>query len=75
MDPQVKDWFQTIGVSEDQLRDQNTAAFIKDFIDSHGGIDAVKKDVERMGPVVANRGESNHLNLSPLTYSKENVVF
>ncbi|XP_072027473.1 actin nucleation-promoting factor WAS-like isoform X3 [Amphiura filiformis] len=50
MDPQVKDWFQTIGVSEDQLRDQNTAAFIKDFIDTHGGIDEIKKDVERMGP-------------------------
>ena len=47
MDPQVIHWFQSAGVSEDQLRDPNTALFIKDVIDSHGGMDAVKKDVEK----------------------------
>ncbi|XP_041459013.1 neural Wiskott-Aldrich syndrome protein-like isoform X2 [Lytechinus variegatus] len=49
MDPQVKGWFNTIGVSDDQLKDQNTAKFIRNFIDQHGGLDALKEDAERLG--------------------------
>ncbi|XP_072181532.1 actin nucleation-promoting factor WASL-like [Diadema setosum] len=48
MDPQVKGWFNTIGVSDDQLKDQNTAQFIRNFIDQHGGLDALKEDAERL---------------------------
>ena len=49
MDPQVKDRFQAIGVSEDQLKDQNTAAVIKDFNKRIGGTDVIKRDEERKG--------------------------
>ncbi|XP_022098026.1 neural Wiskott-Aldrich syndrome protein-like isoform X2 [Acanthaster planci] len=45
MDPEVKTWFQNIGVSEAELKDQNTAAFIKDFVEEHGGFAAIKDDL------------------------------
>ena len=45
MNPEVKDWFRNIGVSEDQLKDQNTANFIKDFVEEHGGFAAIKDDM------------------------------
>ena len=40
-------WFESAGVSKDQLKDESTAHFIKDVIDQHGGFEAIKKDVER----------------------------
>ena len=42
MDPEVKDWFRNIGVSDADLKDQNTALFIKDFVEEHGGLEAIK---------------------------------
>lgn len=42
MDPAVKDWFRRIGVSDAELKDQNTAMFIKDFVEEHGGFEAIK---------------------------------
>ncbi|XP_033110964.1 neural Wiskott-Aldrich syndrome protein-like isoform X2 [Anneissia japonica] len=50
MDPTVKGWFESIGVTEALLKDKNTAKFINDFIEEHGGIDAVKKEAERIKP-------------------------
>ena len=40
-------WFESAGVSKDALKDESTSHFIKDFIDEHGGFEAIKKDVER----------------------------
>ena len=44
MDPSLKALFDKIGVSETQLQDKETANFIYDFIDQHGGIEAIKKE-------------------------------
>lgn len=44
-DPQLKQFFNKAGVSDIQLRDKDTREFIYDFINTHGGIDAVKKEV------------------------------
>lgn len=41
-DPQLKEFFVEAGVSETHLRDKETREFIYDFINKHGGIDAVK---------------------------------
>lgn len=37
---------QQAGVSESQLRNPQTRDFIYDFIDKHGGMDAIKEDVQ-----------------------------
>ncbi|XP_071452160.1 actin nucleation-promoting factor WASL-like [Hetaerina americana] len=44
-DPQLKQFFVMAGVSESQLQDRETREFIYDFINRHGGIDAVKEDI------------------------------
>lgn len=45
-DPQLKQFFEEAGVSENHLRDRDTREFIYDFINAHGGIEAVKEAVE-----------------------------
>ncbi|KAK9500929.1 hypothetical protein O3M35_002091 [Rhynocoris fuscipes] len=45
-DPQLKQFFQEAGVSENHLRDRDTREFIYDFINSHGGIEAVKCTID-----------------------------
>lgn len=44
-DPQLKQFFNKAGVSDIQLRDKDTRDFIYDFINTHGGLDAVKLEV------------------------------
>lgn len=44
-DPQLKQFFNKAGVSDIQLRDKDTREFIYDFINTHGGLDAVKQEV------------------------------
>uniref|UniRef100_A0A2S2R129 Neural Wiskott-Aldrich syndrome protein n=1 Tax=Sipha flava TaxID=143950 RepID=A0A2S2R129_9HEMI len=45
-DPQLNTFFAKAGVSESQLRNPQTRDFIYDFIDKHGGMDAIKEDVQ-----------------------------
>ncbi|XP_050428511.1 actin nucleation-promoting factor WASL-like [Adelges cooleyi] len=45
-DPQLNTFFAKAGVSESQLRNPQTREFIYDFIDKHGGIDAIKDAVD-----------------------------
>lgn len=53
----MQDFFVRAGVSDSQLRDRDTREFIYDFINSHGGVDAVKEalveedDHELAGPL------------------------
>ena len=47
LDPTLKALFDKIGINEDQLKDKDTAKFIYDFIDSQGGLDAVKREVDQ----------------------------
>ncbi|XP_075228899.1 actin nucleation-promoting factor WASL-like [Lycorma delicatula] len=51
-DPQLKQFFNKAGVSDNQLQDRKTREFIYDFIEKNGGLDAVKNDV-RPPPVPA----------------------
>lgn len=44
-DPQLKMFFDKAGVSDSQLQDRETREFIYDFINRHGGMDAVKDEV------------------------------
>ncbi|VVC46089.1 CRIB domain,PH domain-like,WASP family, EVH1 domain,WH1/EVH1 domain,WH2 domain,Wiscott-Aldrich syndrome [Cinara cedri] len=45
-DPQLNKFFAKAGVSESQLRNPQTRDFIYDFIDKHGGMDAIKEAVQ-----------------------------
>lgn len=42
---EMKSFFSKAGVSETQLQDQATRQFIYDFINTHGGFDAVKEEL------------------------------
>ena len=44
LDPSLKKLFDTVGISDHQLKDKETAKFIYDFIDQHGGIEALKRE-------------------------------
>lgn len=39
-----------MGISDTELRDEKTRTFIYDFISDHGGMDAVKQEVETKPP-------------------------
>ncbi|CAG0912023.1 unnamed protein product, partial [Cyprideis torosa] len=41
LDPRMREFFVKAGVSDSQLKDENTMKFIYDFIEDHGGVDAV----------------------------------
>ncbi|XP_048481740.1 wiskott-Aldrich syndrome protein isoform X1 [Plutella xylostella] len=43
---EMRKFFSKAGISESQLRDQATRDFIYDFINAHGGLDAVKQEIE-----------------------------
>ncbi|KAF4530474.1 hypothetical protein B566_EDAN014676 [Ephemera danica] len=45
-DPQLKEFFVKAGVSVSQLNDPETRDFIYDFINKHGGIEAVKESFQ-----------------------------
>jgi Wiskott-Aldrich syndrome protein len=53
LDPDVKALFDQLGLSENQLKDKDTAAFIYDFIEQHGGVEAIKKERQRPPPLIA----------------------
>ncbi|XP_077989435.1 actin nucleation-promoting factor WASL-like [Glandiceps talaboti] len=48
LDPDLKNLFDTVGISESQLKDKETSKFIYDFIESQGGVEAVKRDQQRL---------------------------
>lgn len=54
----MKNLFSSIGVSDDELRDKDTAAFIYDFIEQQGGLEAVKKEIASR-PAAPPPGEKN----------------
>lgn len=45
IDPQWKKLLDTVGVSDEQLKDQDTANFIYDFIEKHGGIQEANRQL------------------------------
>ena len=46
VDPQWKKLLDTVGVSDEQLQDQNAAKFIYDFVEKHGGIQEANRQLE-----------------------------
>lgn len=43
LEPELKELFDQAGLDERHLKDANTAQFIYDFIENHGGMEALKK--------------------------------
>ncbi|XP_072287445.1 actin nucleation-promoting factor WAS isoform X2 [Pyxicephalus adspersus] len=48
LDPELRNLFSQAGISEAQLKDAETSKLIYDFIEQHGGVEAVKQEM-RMG--------------------------
>ncbi|XP_075041674.1 actin nucleation-promoting factor WAS [Mixophyes fleayi] len=48
LDPEIRNLFSKAGISEAQLADAETSKLIYDFIEQHGGVEAVKEEM-RMG--------------------------
>lgn len=44
LDPSLKTLFDQAGLSAQQLQDKETATFIYDFIEKHGGVEALKRE-------------------------------
>ncbi|XP_068104703.1 actin nucleation-promoting factor WAS [Hyperolius riggenbachi] len=48
LDPELRNLFSKAGISDAQLKDAETSKLIYDFIEQHGGVEAVKQEM-RMG--------------------------
>ena len=49
IDPQWKKLFDSIGVTENELQDEETSKFIYDFVESHGGIEKATQELSKGG--------------------------
>ena len=47
IDPQWKKLFDTIGVTQTELEDEETSKFIYDFVESHGGIEKASEELAK----------------------------
>ncbi|XP_065666387.1 uncharacterized protein LOC136087477 isoform X2 [Hydra vulgaris] len=71
IDPQWRKLFDTIGVTEKQLEDEETSKFIYEFVESHGGIEKATKELEKSGNAddntqsVATTSVAPRISLSP----------
>lgn len=45
VDPELKAFFDKVGISESHLKHQKTREFIYDFIEQNGGMNAIKKEI------------------------------
>ncbi|CAL8338394.1 unnamed protein product [Arctogadus glacialis] len=50
MDPELKHLFNMCGISEAQLKDEETSKIKDEFIEEKGGVEAVKNELRRQGP-------------------------
>ena len=57
LDEDMKSLFNKVGITADQQVDKETLDFIYDFVDKHGGIEQVKKEMQRPPPPAAPVGE------------------
>lgn len=53
LDPEMKALFEQIGLDEQSEVDEETMDFIYDFVDKHGGLNAVREDLARRQPPAA----------------------
>lgn len=47
LDPELKQLFDTCGISEAQLKDKEISEIICDFIEKRGGVEAIKKELQQ----------------------------
>ena len=45
LDPEMKALFEQIGIDDQSNVDEETIDFIYDFVDKHGGVEALRKDL------------------------------
>lgn len=58
LDPDMRTLFQSVGLTEDNDLDKDTVDFIYDFVEKHGGIDAIRQEIKRAPPPAPPAGES-----------------
>ncbi|XP_060039628.1 actin nucleation-promoting factor WAS isoform X2 [Erinaceus europaeus] len=51
LDPDLRSLFSRAGISEAQLTDAETSKLIYDFIEDQGGLEAVRQEMRRQGPL------------------------
>ncbi|XP_033746820.1 neural Wiskott-Aldrich syndrome protein-like [Pecten maximus] len=52
LDPDMKGLFESVGIDENEVVDKETVDFIYDFVEQHGGIDAVKAEMASRPPPI-----------------------
>lgn len=50
LDPDMQTLFQQVGITGDDDLDKETVDFIYDFVEKHGGLAAVKQEIQRQPP-------------------------
>ncbi|OWF35295.1 Wiskott-Aldrich syndrome protein [Mizuhopecten yessoensis] len=50
LEPDMKGLFESVGIDENEVVDKETVDFIYDFVEQHGGIDAVKAEMASRPP-------------------------
>ena len=68
LDPDLKTLFDQVGVSEEQLKDKETADFIYDFIEQQGGLNKIKQDIQTQRvppPPPPAIGRQHHADIGP----------
>jgi len=57
LDPEMKSLFEQIGINQSNA-DEDTIDFIYDFVEKHGGLDAVKKEMAKQLPPAPPSGKA-----------------
>ena len=50
LDPDMKALFEQVGIHDQSQVDEETLDFIYDFVDKHGGINAVREEMAKRPP-------------------------
>ena len=53
LDPEVRALFDVVGITDKELQDKDTATFIYDFIEQHGGVGKLKQNPAPPPPPMA----------------------
>lgn len=59
IDPHLRMFLDKVGVSECQFRNQDTRDFIYDFIEKHGGMNAIREDINSSIPKLMHNNNCN----------------
>ena len=65
LDPEMKALFEQIGIDDQSNVDEETIDFIYDFVDKHGGVEALRKELPSKPP-----GNTGEITLTIASYGK-----